>query len=436
VNNLPIRKMADKNHGKVATKKDHDLMKKELQVLELKVSKMTEIFDKVQPKERDEDFNRLFANTMVEHVLSDHEFVDFLGRKQAPDESVDVYLDTKWRLYQRCNPNWKTAYFPHVKCEIIKGLFNPRVKERACSSRALTFAQLSADIGQITKQQRELYKLGLEVGSMKGLNPTEDKNVHKTNGACPSHGANQHFQVIDINRKINPNPISPAQLESLRTAVMTVFIDRSDYNDDDEPVFKELESDGLLACSDDDEEDLEDIKKSYFEPHSDDPTICIPFKVSGKTAIGLALISTGSEHESMISEDFAKAIALPLVPASLRYKAIAEIKIKTSGESCGKLAIILENISRPIFIKPVVVKNLIYPLLIGTGVLYKKENEYRGINFSVKPATLSINGGTATLCAFSKNMLTPSKDARLRKVQNLCRKAGMKEEYLKLVYIK
>ena len=134
-------------------------------------------------------------------------------RKQGANEDVRSYLVAKWDLYRRSHTHWATSGFETVREEILEGLINPVVFEKAIEKVTLNFDQLVTSVVAITVSEQTKHRLGRGSGTTDGLavargcvEPSKKKSSHEVHQVVEevddSHVVNQ---VTTNNTNINRN---------------------------------------------------------------------------------------------------------------------------------------------------------------------------------------------------------------------------------------
>ena len=146
----------------------------------------------------------------------------------------------------------------------------------------------------------------------------------------------------------------------------------------------------------------------------------IKLKIFRRPVLCYGLIDTGNLALSLINEDFAKRLKLPISPVKVRLRTPNANGVDVVGRVSDDLLLWIEHVNKPLRIRPLVVKNLIYPLNIGSRALASHQ---MSIEFDTSGTALKVGDKRVLLSDPHTSLLTPSYDPRFLQVQNLCRDA-------------
>ena len=108
--------------------------------------------------------------TIEPPVHSDEYRRIFEARMQKPGEPLRIYVQQKNGLYLKAYPNYSDeSNFPQLRDGIIKGIINPKVRERACEIMEATFVSWSEALQTIHAQEVFKTQNGYSSGSKEGL---------------------------------------------------------------------------------------------------------------------------------------------------------------------------------------------------------------------------------------------------------------------------
>ena len=146
----------------------------------------------------------------------------------------------------------------------------------------------------------------------------------------------------------------------------------------------------------------------------------VKLKVFRRPVLCYGLIDTGNLALSLINEDFAKRLKLSISPVQVRLRTPNANGVDVVGRVSEDLLLWIEHLNKPLRIRPLVVKNLIYPLNIGARALASHQ---MSIEFDLCGTALKVGDKRVLLSDPHTSLLTPSYDSRFIQVQNLCRDA-------------
>ena len=125
-----------------------------------------------------------------------------------------------------------------------------------------------------------------------------------------------------------------------------------------------------------------------------------------------------------MSEELCNQLKLSLVPVEIKLRASNDTPLAVLGRTAEPVQIWIEGAPDPVRFRPLVVKNLLYPLNIGARDLAAHSIS---LTFNQQAHTqLTIGRTVVPLCRPSSTLLTPSADPRFNRVVTLCRDAGIK----------
>ena len=129
-------------------------------------------------------------------------------RKQGANEDVRSYMVAKWDLYRRSHSHWATSGFETVREEILEGLVNPVVFEKAIEQVTVNFDQLVTSVVNITVAEQTKHRLGRGSGTTDGLTVARGYTESSKKKSC--HEVHQVVEEVDDGHVVNqvtPNNI-------------------------------------------------------------------------------------------------------------------------------------------------------------------------------------------------------------------------------------
>ena len=137
-------------------------------------------------------------------------------------------------------------------------------------------------------------------------------------------------------------------------------------------------------------------------------------KIFNRPLLSMALVDSGNLSTTLISERFFQALNRPLLPTNIVLRSPNNKQDIVVLGSTPPFKIWIENLSRPVEIEPLVVRDLTYPINLGRSFLEKNRII---LDFSTGPGTLIMNGERTTLVSRATPLKKLSLDHRFRKVQ-------------------
>ena len=117
-------------------------------------------------------------------------------------------------------------------------------------------------------------------------------------------------------------------------------------------------------------------------------------KIFNRPLLSMALVDSGNLLTTLISERFFQALNRPLLPTNIVLRSPNNKQDIVVLGSTPPFKIWIENLSRPVEIEPLVVRDLTYPINLGRSFLEKNRII---LDFSTGPGTLIMNGERTTL---------------------------------------
>lgn len=140
-------------------------------------------------------------------------------------------------------------------------------------------------------------------------------------------------------------------------------------------------------------------------------------KIFRKPTVVKMLVDSGNLVNDLISEDFARRLKVKYTPVTKHVGTAAKgSSVKIIGRS-EKIKLFIENIPRPVVIRPYIVKDLSHPINVGRDFL----GRYCGkLEFTASDSYLEVLGSKVKLLTKIEPLVNPDiTDARFKKVIGL-----------------
>ena len=124
------------------------------------------------------------------------------------------------------------------------------------------------------------------------------------------------------------------------------------------------------------------------------------------------LIDTGNLAISLINKEFAKRLKLPISPVQVRLRTPNANGVDVVGRLSDDLLLWIEHVNKPIRIRSLMVKNLIYLLNIGARALALASHQI-SLEFETGGTALKLGDKRVLLSDPHTSLLNPSYDSRL-----------------------